>query len=231
MTIYEALNAVKRDLGAVSKNGTMNGGSFKYKYRSIDDVLNKLHPILVDHGVVGPVPDIIEHRQSGKKVVVRVKYTWFAADGSCVVGLSAGEGDDPGDKGTNKAMTGALKTFLAQSLAIPFETDDPDDYPSEDSSSTNEKPNSVKASSSDRSATTGKGGNSGDKSSGSEGARTPAAAGMICGTCGYTIAPGDPVRMKASKKHHKQCLEDGPKAAPEGDIDKIKSAFPGATEE
>lgn len=133
--IYEALSAVKAELGAVSKGNTMKGGSFSYKYRSIDDVLNALHPILVKHGVVGPVPNLVEHRQSGKKVVAIYGYTFFAKDGSSVSGAAAGEGDDPGDKGTNKASTGALKTFLTQTLAIPFDTDDPDHYPSSPSTS------------------------------------------------------------------------------------------------
>ena len=130
MSIYEALSAVKDELGAVSKSNTMKGGSFSYKYRSIDDVLNALHPILVKHGVVGPVPQLVEHRQSGKKVVAIYGYTFFHKDGSSISGATAGEGDDPGDKGTNKASTGALKTFLTQTLAIPFDTDDPDHYPS-----------------------------------------------------------------------------------------------------
>jgi len=194
LTIYEALNAVKRDLGAISKGNTMKGGSFSYKYRSIDDVLNALHPILVQHGVIGPVPHVIERTQNGKKTIITSGFTFFHTDGSSVTGATVGEGDDPGDKGANKASTGALKTFLTQTLAIPFDTDDPDHYPS--------------APAEKATAPTKK-----TESKPSAPAEKPASTERKCETCTYAIGAGDPIQRKAGKYHHKACLTDAKPAA------------------
>jgi hypothetical protein len=206
MTIFKALNAVKRDLGAVSKDNTMKGGSFSYKYRSIDDVLNKLHPILVEHGVVGPVPNVIERNQNGKKTVIISGFTFFHTDGSSVTGATVGEGDDPGDKGANKASTGALKTFLTQTLAIPFDTDDPDNYPSQTSSSTPtaDRPKAAAPKPAVGTESTPAGG-------GGSLTSTPSSAAneKLCGTCSYAIGASDPLQRKAGKYHHKACLTDG----------------------
>lgn len=215
--IFKALSAVKSDLGAVTKGGTMKGGSFSYKYRSIDDVLNKLHPILVEHGVVGPVPRLVSYDSNGKKVLAHYEYSWFAQDGSSVSGGTLGEGDDSGDKRANKASTGALKTFLAQSLAIPFETDDPDDYPSptEDAKPASKPAEKPKA---DTPAPSAQGGE------------------RKCEQCTYAIGAGDPIKRKAGKTYHKQCFEDKDKAPAESapantdDISLILDTFEGSAE-
>lgn len=227
--IYAALSRVKDELGAVSKSNTMKGGSFSYKYRSIDDVLNALHPILVKHGVVGPVPKLIEHKQSGKKVVTHYEYTFFAADGSFVQGGTAGEGDDPGDKGTNKASTGALKTFLTQTLAIPFDTDDPDHYPSSPSVPSEDRPKAA------ASKPAPKAEKAPEASGGTPSA--PAASGPAerkCGTCTYAIGTTDPIKKVKGVIHHKACLDGTPapskSEASADDISSIIDAFPGATE-
>lgn len=227
--IYAALSAVKDELGAVSKGNTMKGGSFSYKYRSIDDVLNALHPILVKHGVVGPVPKLVTHNRDGKKTLVHFEYTFFAADGSFVAGGTAGEGDDPGDKGTNKASTSALKTFLTQTLAIPFDTDDPDHYPS--SPATADRPKAAAPKPAPKA----------EKSPEASGSTpsAPAASGSNerkCATCTYVIGANDPIKRAQGAYHHKACLE-GEKPAPKSDapsaddIASIIDSFPGTTED
>jgi len=194
MSIYVALSAVKSELGAIKKGDTMKGGSFSYKYRSIDDVLNALHPILVKHGVVGPVPEVVTHSQSGKKTVIVSKFTWYHTDGSSITGATVGEGDDPGDKGGNKASTGALKTFLTQSLAIPFDTDDPDHYPSQSEAK-------AEAKSAAKSYDTG---------TAAPPAQGSATGERTCATCTYAIAASDPIKRKAGAYHHKACFEGTP---------------------
>lgn len=206
MTVFKALTAVKNELGAISKGDTMKGGSFSYKYRSIDDVLNKLHPILVNHGVV-IVPQLLSKEQQGKVTHVIVNYLVADSEGNTVTATTPGEGQDSGDKGTNKAMTAAFKVLLTQILAIPFETDDPDHYlsnpPVSEEKTFAAKPKAPAPAPSVATETVGSGSTSKPAAPAAEGER-------ICATCGFAIAPGDPIKRKNGQYHHKACLEPAP---------------------
>lgn len=203
MNVIQAITKVKHDIGAIGKGGTMKGGSFSYKYRSIDDVLNQAHDALVAHGLVF-VPKLVSHAQSGKTTLVDVEYTVYGPEGDCITARVPGEGDDSGDKGTNKAMTGALKVFLTQTFAIPFDTDDPDDYPSAPREA--KKPETKAA---------------------TPAAKVPdskqASAERKCETCTFTIGSNDPIKRMAGKYHHKACLEGKADAKPAPAADDISS--------
>lgn len=139
--IYKAIAAVMADVGAVGKDAT---NSFdKYKYRSIDAVMNAMHPALVNHGVF-VTPEVIEQtreEREGKNgtlmiySVTKVKYTFFTDDGSSVQAVVIGEGSDRGDKSMNKAMSAAFKYALFQVFCLPTaemidsETDSPELMP------------------------------------------------------------------------------------------------------
>ena len=115
-----------------------------YKFRGIDDMLNAFYPVLCDQGVF-MVPSCESEtyelkevtRGSGKTgidkhVHLRMKYTFYAEDGSfIVVGGIPSEGIDSGDKATNKALSAALKYALIQTFSIPTEdmTDGDKDSP------------------------------------------------------------------------------------------------------
>ena len=61
--------------------------------------------------------------------ICKIKYTFYAEDGSFVEAITIGEGMDTGDKATNKAMAIAFKYALFQVFCIPTEemkADDPD---------------------------------------------------------------------------------------------------------
>lgn len=137
VNVVQALTLVKRDLGAVSKERNMDQGPARYKYRAIEDVLNKLHGPLVEHGVVivPAMQDVMNEARGTTKAGtpitytrVSVKYLVHGPEGDAVTCLVAGEALDMSDKGLNKAMTGAYKVLLQQLFAIPFATDDPDDH-------------------------------------------------------------------------------------------------------
>lgn len=132
--IYAALAAVMADVGCVSKDKVNKQQGFKF--RSIDDVYNALHPALAKHKVV-IVPNILERTSSvvGKtakgtdmtKVVCTIEFTFFAQDGSNIKATIIGEGLDTGDKATNKAMAIAYKYACFQVFCIPTEEmTDPD---------------------------------------------------------------------------------------------------------
>jgi hypothetical protein len=129
--IITQLVKVMKDVGSVGKDGTNSQQG--YKFRGIDALLNAVHPALTRHGVV-IVPEVLSSnvefrdvvRSSGKSgtdkhVQLRVKFTFIAEDGSSVLAVTEGEGLDSGDKATNKAMSGALKYALIQTLSIPTE--------------------------------------------------------------------------------------------------------------
>lgn len=129
--IYTKMSAVMKDIGPVTKDQT--NSHQKYKFRGIDQFVNALHPALVRHGVI-LVPEVLERteqivevtRSNGnagidKHVSLRVRYTFFAEDGSSVSTVLTGEGVDSGDKATNKALSAALKYALIQTFAVPTE--------------------------------------------------------------------------------------------------------------
>lgn len=128
--IYGAMVQIMREVGAITKgrNNTQQG----YKFRGIDDMYNALHDIMAKHGVFS-VPKVLEIQRSEREsksggllttTLLRVQYTFYAKDGSCVVAEPCGEGMDSGDKSCNKALAGAHKYALVQTFAIPTEGGD-----------------------------------------------------------------------------------------------------------
>jgi hypothetical protein len=125
--IYKAITGVMADVGAVGKNGVNRQQGFKF--RSIDDVMNALHPAMVKNKVF-TVPEILEQSRELKKTkngtelifsLCKIKYTFYAEDGSFVEAVVIGEGMDSGDKATNKAMAIAYKYACFQVFCIPTE--------------------------------------------------------------------------------------------------------------
>lgn len=132
--IYAAIAGVIADCGIVGKDKVNKQQGFKY--RSVDDVFNALHPALAKNKVV-IIPTVVERQceEVGKtkngtailKVICKVKYDICAEDGSCVTSIIYGEGMDMGDKATNKAMAIAYKYLCFQVFCIPTEEmSDPD---------------------------------------------------------------------------------------------------------
>lgn len=131
--IHEKMCLILRDCEAITKGRTNQSQGFKF--RGIDDVYNSLHDIFAKHGVfiLTEVTNVergeTQTRNGGMlfKVYATCKFTFCAADGSSVACTLVGEAMDSGDKGTNKAMSIALKYALFQTLLIPTEADnDPD---------------------------------------------------------------------------------------------------------
>ncbi len=131
--IYSAIPNVMNDMGVVAKDKINKQQGFKF--RSIDDVYNALHPALSKNKVF-IVPEVIsqerivKHTKSGTEmehVICNIRFTFFAEDGSFIQTVIPGEGMDTGDKATNKAMAIAYKYACFQVFCIPTEEmDDPD---------------------------------------------------------------------------------------------------------
>lgn len=133
MNIYETISAVMKDVGSIKKE-KMNTTQ-RFLYRGVDDVMNALNPAFVKYHLF-IVPEVIEQtreeRKSAKGVnliysICKMKYTFYASDGSSVSAVVIGEGMDSGDKATNKAMSVAFKYACFQVFCIPTdEMKDPD---------------------------------------------------------------------------------------------------------
>jgi hypothetical protein len=98
-------------------------------FRGIDAVMNAINPALVKNKVF-IVPEIIdqtrEERTNTKGTTLiysmcKIKYTFYAEDGSSISCVVIGEGMDTGDKATNKAMSIAFKYACFQVFCIPTE--------------------------------------------------------------------------------------------------------------
>ena len=126
--IFRAIAGVIADVGTVSKDKVNKQQGFKY--RSIDDVYDALHPALAKNKVF-IVPEILEQTReivgttkNGARmtqVICKIKFTFYAEDGSHVEAVLIGEGMDTGDKATNKAMAIAYKYACFQVFCIPTE--------------------------------------------------------------------------------------------------------------
>lgn len=131
--IYSAISKTMKDIGIVGKADTNKQQGFKY--RGIDAVMNALNPAMIKNGIF-VVPEVLdqlrENRQTAKGgtliySICKVKYKFYAKDGSCVEAVVIGEGMDSGDKATNKAMSIAFKYACFQVFCIPTEEmQDPD---------------------------------------------------------------------------------------------------------
>lgn len=133
MNIYEAIAAVMGEIGAVGK--TSKNAQQGFMFRGIDAVMNAINPALIKYKVF-IVPEVLEQtreeRTNSKGTtliysVCKIKYTFYAEDGSSVAATVIGEGMDTGDKATNKAMSIAFKYACFQVFCIPTEEmKDPD---------------------------------------------------------------------------------------------------------
>lgn len=131
--IYQAIIGVMSDIGVIGKD--KKNAQQGFKYRGVDDVMNALQPVMVQHGLF-VVPEIIDQKREERQTnrggnliysVCTVRYTFYAKDGSSVQCVVVGEGMDSGDKATNKAMSIAFKYACFQVFCIPTEEmKDPD---------------------------------------------------------------------------------------------------------
>lgn len=132
-SIHALLPLISGEIGPIGKE--RKNEQQKYRFRGIEDILNAVNPILVKHGVT-VIPKVLEttrethpSKNSGTLhfTLLKVEYTFWAADGSSVAAVVVGEGMDSGDKSCNKALSAAFKYALGQVFSIPFDAIDSED--------------------------------------------------------------------------------------------------------
>ena len=131
--IYSAICAAMAEIGAVEKND--KNAQQGYKYRGIDAIYNALQPVLIKNHIF-VVPEVLEQTREERQTnrgnnliysILKVKFTFYADDGSSVSAVVTGEGMDSGDKASNKAMSVAFKYACFEVFCIPTEEmQDPD---------------------------------------------------------------------------------------------------------
>ena len=126
--VYRAINAVTAALaeGGIPKART--NAIELYQYRSIDDVLNRLAPLIAEHRLC-ILPRVLERVITERpspaapmrvNVMVRVAFDLVSVEDGSVHSVEAyGEALDDGDKGTAKAMSAAYKGAMLQAFCIP----------------------------------------------------------------------------------------------------------------
>jgi hypothetical protein len=130
--IFSKLWEIMKDVDYIQKD--KENTFHRYRYASEAAIKEKCHEALVKHKVIFNVEaepyhtDIIKNVKGGEDVLEKVVVTWRFTDvetGEFISGKGLGSGIDSGDKGTYKAITGALKYVLTGNFLIPT-GDDPE---------------------------------------------------------------------------------------------------------
>lgn len=136
-SIYQSITNIMKEVGHIAKDrkASMGSGGGSYNFRGVDDAYAALQLVMAKYGVF-TVPEVLEERceertnSYGKALfyrILKIRFTFFAGDGSFVQATMIGEGMDSGDKASNKAMSVAHKYALLQVFLIPtVEAKDPE---------------------------------------------------------------------------------------------------------
>lgn len=132
MNIYETVNKIMAGLEPIGKDSVNKTQGFKY--RGVDAVMNAMAPLFAKYHLF-VVPEVLEQAREERTTnkgniliysILKMKYTFYAEDGTSVCSTVIGEGMDSGDKATNKAMSIAFKYACFQLFCIPTEDTAPD---------------------------------------------------------------------------------------------------------
>jgi len=135
-SVYAAINAVAAEISAHGIAKTHVNEADDYRFRSIDDLLDRLAPLLARHRLC-VLPRALERSVTERQddaqhllyhACLRVTFTLTSADdGSTHIVEAYGEALDPSDKATAKAMSAAYKSAMIQTFCIPLAgSEDPD---------------------------------------------------------------------------------------------------------
>lgn len=130
--IHKAMVAILSDFDPVAKDA--KNVQSRFAARSIDQVMDALHPLLTKHKVymTMEVRDLQRAEYTTSKgnamqvSIATVAYHFTHADGSTVTSVCVGEGSDTGDKSTSKALAMAMKYCVLQGFCVAVGDADPD---------------------------------------------------------------------------------------------------------
>ena len=133
--VYRAITAISAELSGAGIAKRHRNERDDYRYRSIDDVLNRLSPLLAKHKLC-VLPRVLERTSADRigdgdlllvGVVLRVAFDLISStDGSSHTVEAFGEALDHSDKATAKAMSSAYKHAMLQVFCVPVAQVDAD---------------------------------------------------------------------------------------------------------
>jgi hypothetical protein len=135
-SVYAAINAVSAELAKQGIAKSHLNVADDYRYRSIDDLLDRLSPLLVGHRLC-VLPRALERTEVERHdemhrllfhVSLKVAFALISVDdGTSHVVEAYGEALDVSDKATAKAVSAAYKSAMIQTFCIPLAgSEDPD---------------------------------------------------------------------------------------------------------
>ena len=100
-----------------------------YQYASEQAIKQTIHPLLVKHGVLFTL-SCLESTNVGEITTAKFTYHFYDVEsGEELTGCFVGQGQDKGDKGIYKAITGAIKYILTSTFLIPTGLDPESEEP------------------------------------------------------------------------------------------------------
>lgn len=131
LAIHRSMGEVMRAVTAIDKS--QYNEQQKFRYRGVDDIMNALHGLFADAGIViipreldmqnselPMAPDRDGRARVMHRTLIHMEFTFMSTqDGSVVTADGWGEGQDMADKGPYKAKSFALKSVLSQMFLIP----------------------------------------------------------------------------------------------------------------
>lgn len=137
--VYSAVVAITAELASHGIAKSHANEAEGYKYRSIDDLLDRLAPLLARHRLC-VFPRALERQVArvadGKgrllsHVSLRVSFLLTSGEDGSHHSIEAfGEALDGGDKATAKALSAAYKSAMILTFCIPVSGEDDSDHPS-----------------------------------------------------------------------------------------------------
>jgi len=127
--ILKKLAAIRKDIKPMAKAG--RNEFHKYNYLSDEQLALALKPLFEKHGVLftyGAVilGHLVSEGERQRITEISVKYNFYDVESGEVLGGEVpGQGQDSGDKGVYKAITGAIKYIYIKTFNIPTQ-DDPE---------------------------------------------------------------------------------------------------------
>lgn len=123
--IYEKLNLILGEVRNVPKSG--HNAHFNYDYVKEDDLTEHLRPLLHKHGLSIRFSAAEFKELPNNCIAVKCDITIGDKDGNELTSSVWGFGQDKGDKGGYKAMTGAVKYYLYKTFLVST-GDDPEQH-------------------------------------------------------------------------------------------------------
>lgn len=125
MNLYQRIHAVMNDMETIAKNG--RNDFHKYDYATEADYVHALRPLLKKYGLV-IIPSLASQPVFMDGITqIMMKFTLVNIDKpeEKVEAIIPAQGQDKGDKGVYKALTGAKKYFAALTFMVAT-GDDPE---------------------------------------------------------------------------------------------------------